>query len=162
MNSIKLQRDILEIIRSHQGIYPITAKEIQKRMEISVQKVHDILQILREKRRIKSRSFKWMKGKKLFHTLYEDEWPEFLFFTCGECHNKSTIKTCIFHCELYNLDNNCDLSRVGVKIGSESPGCPWFITRAEPQSRMDFQEFLEKTNEAKCDELQFNTQSDDQ
>ena len=129
MSFTKLQRDVLEIIRSHQGFYPITAKEIYKQVGQTVQKVHDILRILREKKQIKSRSFKWMKGKKLFHILFSDEWPEFLFYLCGECHNKSTIKTCVFHYELYNLENNCDLSRIDVKVSRYSPGCYWFITR---------------------------------
>ena len=153
MNSTELQRDVLEIIRSHQGFYPITAKEIYKQVGKTVQKVHDILRILREKNLIKSRSFKWMKGKKLFHILYSNEWPEFLFYTCGECHSKSTIKSCVFHYELYNLENNCDLSRIDVKVSRDSPGCPWFITRAEPQSRLQLQDFLEKAKEVKCGEL---------
>jgi len=154
MNFTELQRDTLEIIRSHQGIYPITAKEIYKQLGKTVQKVHDILRVLRDTKQIKSRSFKWMKGKKLFHILYSNEWPEFLFYACGECHSKSTIKTCVFHYELYNQDKNCDLSRIDVKVGSESPGCPWFISRAEPQSRLQLQEFLEKAKETNYDELQ--------
>ena len=161
MNITNLQEEILEVIRLHEGYYPITVQEISEQIEVTVQKVHDILQILRVKNQIKSRSFKWMKGKKLFHILSSDDWPEYLFYSCGECHNKSTVKTCVFHYELYNQDKTCDLSRINVKIGSESPGCPWFITRAEPQSRLQLQEFLNRAKEARNDELEITSELDD-
>ncbi len=144
-----LQGKILETIRVHTGYYPIQTQEIAKKLEITIQTAHKGLKILRNKNLIKTRNFNWSRGAKHFHILASNDWPPFLFNTCGNCHNKSTIKTCIFHHELYNQNQTCDLTRIGVKVAHSTVACPWFIPRVGRRMKMVLQDFLNKATQIK-------------
>ncbi len=151
MIKTKFSESILSLISKHQGSYPITTTEIQKQLDCHNAVLAAELKKLQRTGEIRSRKVVWVKGYRVFHILGGQSWPLFLATTCGNCHYRSTIKTCIFHNDLSEQGYPCELTRVGVKLSSNTVGCPYYISRAKRWRRKPLEEFLVLSASKKSD-----------
>lgn len=145
MEKGSLAKSILSLIESHEGMYPIYTKEIEEVLKISNAKATYELSKLRKEGKIFSREVTWVKGFKTFHIPSDKQWPTFLSTKCRDCHYKSTIKTCIFHTNLYDDGANCELARVGTKLNKNAVGCPSYVSRVTGWKTIPLERFVEIT-----------------
>ncbi|MHA1211263.1 MAG: hypothetical protein ACTSSH_02270 [Candidatus Heimdallarchaeota archaeon] len=145
MKEITLKEKIISVIKNHVGFYPIITREIEKKLGLSNPVVLKGLKQLRDEGRVQTLRVTWKKGFRNHHKLTETVWPSFLFSKCFDCHNKSTIKTCIFHNDLSESGFNCDLTRVNTKLTKNTVACPWFIPRGGRRKEMPLEQFLKKS-----------------
>lgn len=150
MGTPPIAETILSLIENHQGRYPITIRELQDQLGCSNAWVNGQLRKLQTARKIHSRKVTWMKGYQVFHLPAGVEWTPFLSTTCGKCHYRSTIKTCVLHNDLQEHGYPCDYSRVGVKLPKDCVSCPEHIPRVTRLRRKPLEVFLALSSRKKC------------
>lgn len=136
-----------KIIAEHEGPYPIATEELQRKSQLSKRAFQKNLLRLEEQNKIKSKKVTWVNSYKIMYSTADKEWPEFLGKKCRNCHNKSTIKTCIFHNALHEQGEKCDRSRVKKKMQKNAVACPYFVERGKKSRRMTLERFLEEVRD---------------
>jgi len=137
-----LEKTILTTITNHNGMYPITTRELECKCGVSNPVILKNLERIQKQGLIHSLRVIFPSGYKNLYLPSESPWPVFLSQKCFKCQNKSTIKTCIFHNLLHELGYSCDLSRVKIKLTKETTACPWFIPRGRRIKEMPLDKFL--------------------
>ena len=134
---------IIQLLKNHEGTYPLYTKEIEKALCLPNQKTTSELKELRKKGMIYSRKVTWITSYRVYHILKEQQWPTHLSTKCRDCHYKSTIRTCIFHNDLHEQGAHCDMDRVNVQFNKNCVGCPNFIARETGVEKFFLGDFLE-------------------
>jgi len=134
---------ILKLLENHEDTYPLYTKEIEEALNLSNQKVLTELKNLRKKGLIFTRKLVWITSYRNYHILADQQWPTFLSTKCKLCHYKSTIRTCIFHNDLYEQNAPCELERANSQFNENCVGCPRYIARETGVEKFFLENFLE-------------------
>ncbi len=153
----EIQEKILTQIINHTGVYPITIKNIKNQLGCSNAFVAKNIKVLEKEKRVDKKEVVWIKGRIAFYKLSKNTWPEFIGKKCKDCHNKSTIDTCIFYEELADAGYIEEPRRVMKKLDHDTIACQWFIDRKTNWERKKFQDFLDETRKVTKTETGYKT-----
>jgi len=128
-------------------LFPATTFDVAQEVVLPVTTVYDFLEILRRRKKIKSRLFPWFNGEIRLYIPYESSWPYYLFTSCGECENWNRYtRGCTFFQELASKGYRTDLIRTTRKLPSKLTACKWRIARTKRglKTFKSIQEFAEE------------------
>ena len=140
----KIQREILSYIKKQSSNYPVTIKELEDFFGYSNSLIHRQVKFLEKNGVLEAKRVAKTKGGVTFYKTPDEDWPKYFRKKCSDCHNKSSINTCIFHEELAELGIISEPNRIGMKLTRNTFACKDFIEKKTHWKRKKLEEFLDE------------------